>query len=599
MTTEEVSNDQVLLDSDHVDTEDDFSKSGDLSGDGGVMKEIVSHGIQGWQKPENGDDIQMHYKGTLLDGSVFDSSYDRGTPFSFKLGEGKVIKGWDIVGKTMAKGEKAKVTLKPEYAYGASGSPPKIPPNSTLVFEMELLGWTSKRDVFGDGSVIKTEVSPGEGWERPGSLAEATLEVVASEMDRAGTTVVKQLHSGEVTFTLGSSNVPEAWEKVVEDMKKNTEVKLVCRPPHTAGPGIDYVPEGTHCVCYNLKLLSWLKIDDVHNDGTLVKKVLKEGDGWERPNEGATVVVNVKYMLPVADSKLVVPPPTPESEVLHEGFEFKIDDGVVIDGLDRVVKSMKLNESAIVAIAPTHAFKTAPGLLTEELRGKGFTADAPILVEILLTKFEKAKDVWSMSFEEKVENMKTLKQRGNDLFKAGRFSTAKKSYDRAVAFFDSPTSDLSPELKSKVNDLLVSCHLNLAVCNNKLGDIQKVMSHCKKALDIQPSNVKALYHQGCAYLTLEDFYNANSSLKYALELSPGNVDVRRKLKELREKRVKQDAADKKLYSNLFGRMSKMEAKEQKHTDTNGHTSSTPIEEPEKVVTDAEMKDSIPIETKDE
>lgn len=598
MTTEDVSNHQVL-DSDHIDAEDDFSKSGDLTGDGGVMKDIISHGIQGWQKPENGDDIQMHYKGTLQDGTVFDSSYDRGTPFSFKLGEGKVIKGWDIVGKTMAKGEKAKVTLKPDYAYGASGSPPKIPPNSTLVFEMELLGWTSKRDVFGDGTVIKTELSPGEGWERPGSLAEATLAVVATEMDRAGTNVLRQLHSGQVTFTLGSGHVPEAWEKVVEDMKKDTQVSLVCRPPHTAGPGIDYVPEGAQCVRYNLKLLSWLKIDDIHSDGTLVKKVLKEGDGWERPNEGAAVVVDVKYMLPVPDSKLVVPPPKPESEVVREGLEFKIDDGVVIDGLDRVVKSMKLNESAIVAIAPTHAFKTAPGLLTQDLSAKGFTPDAPILAEILLTKFEKAKDVWSMSFEEKVENMKTLKQRGNDLFKAGRYSTAKKSYDRAVAFFDSPTSDLSQELKAKVNDLLVSCHLNLAVCNNKLGDIPKVMNHCKKALDIQPSNVKALYHQGCAYLTLEDFYNANSSLKYALELSPGNVDVRRKLRELREKRVKQDAADKKLYSNLFGRMSKMEAKEQKHSETNGHNGSTPVEEPEKVVTDAEMRDSAPIETKDE
>merc|ERR1712137_1411758 len=102
---------------------------------------------------------------------------------------------------------------------------------------MELLSWTSKRDVLGDGLVIKTEVSSGEGWERPGSLAEATLQVIATAMEADGKTEGKQLHSGETTFTFGSGQVPDVWEKVVQDMKKNTEISLLCRPPHTGGPG--------------------------------------------------------------------------------------------------------------------------------------------------------------------------------------------------------------------------------------------------------------------------------------------------------------------------------------------------------------------------
>lgn len=569
------------------DQDDDFSQSGDITGDGGVIKEILSHGIQGWQKPENGDDVQMHYRGTLLDGTQFDSSYDRGTPFSFKLGDGKVIKGWDIVGKTMAKGEKAKVTLTPEYAYGESGSPPKIPGNATLIFEMELLSWTSKRDVFGDGLVIKTEVSPGEGWERPGKLAEATLKVIATAVEADGKTVGKHLHTGEVTFTLGSGRVPLAWEKVVEDMKKNTQINLICRPPHTGGPGVDFVPDGTPCVLYALTLLSWRKIEDIHSDGTLVKKVLKEGDGWERPNEGSTVSVNAKYFLPCEDSDLIVPPAAGDVAMAIENFEFKIGDGIVIDGLDRVVQSMKVNEVAVVALAPEHAFKTASNLLPQELTAKGFSPSTRILIELTMTKFEKSKDVWSMSFEEKVEEMKVRKERGNELFKTKRYATAKKNYDRAVAFFDSPTSELSPELKSQVNELLVQCHLNLAVCLDRLGDIPKVMTHCKKALEIAPANVKALYRQGCAYLAMEDYYNANSSLKYALQLSPGNIDVRRKLKELKDKRLKQDAEDKKLYSNLFGRMSKLEEKEQKNDQSNGHAEMKD-DEPAKETADVEM-----------
>lgn len=564
-----MSNEDTTKTTSTTEQDSEFSKSGDLTSDGGVLKEILRHGQNGWQKPENGDDVQMHYRGTLLDGTEFDSSYSRNTPFVFKLGEGKVIKGWDIVGKTMAKGEKAKVTLKPEYAYGESGSPPKIPKNSTLIFEMELLSWTSKRDVFGDGCVVKSEINAGEGWERPGKLAEVTVGVVAVEMDKDGRVEGKQLHSGTTTFSLGSSQAPEAWEKVIPDMKKDTVLQLICKPPRLNGPGIDYVPEGTPCVRYKLTLLAWRKIEDVFSDGTLVKKVLAEGEGWERPGEGANAVVKMSFSFPSKESSLLVPPPVGEPLMVETAREFKVGDGVVIDGIDRAVQSMKLNESAEVYIHPKHAFKGAPTLLPEALSSKGITPESPILVEITLTKFEKAKDVWSMKFEEKVEEMKLRKKRGNELFKEGRYETAKKSYDRAVNFFDSPTSDLKPDVKGQVNELLVQCHINLAMCVDKMGDVQKVLTHCKKALEIQPSNVKALYRQGCAFLAMDDYYNASSSLKYARELSPGNVDVLKKIKELKVKRVQQDAEDKKLFSNLFGRMSKMEAKEEKPKDEGG------------------------------
>jgi hypothetical protein len=111
----------------------------DISGDGKLTKEVTSEG-EG-PVPAAGDEIIAHYTGTLLDGTVFDSSRDRGKTFNFVLGEGRVIKGWDQGFATMKKGEKAVLTCAPEYAYGASGSPPKIPPNSTLKFDVELLGF--------------------------------------------------------------------------------------------------------------------------------------------------------------------------------------------------------------------------------------------------------------------------------------------------------------------------------------------------------------------------------------------------------------------------------------------------------------------------
>jgi peptidylprolyl isomerase len=89
--------------------------------------------------PQAGDLVQVHYRGTLEDGTQFDSSYDRGQPFAFTLGEGMVIAGWDEGIALMKVGGKAKLIIPPELGYGSRGSGGSIPPNATLVFEVELV----------------------------------------------------------------------------------------------------------------------------------------------------------------------------------------------------------------------------------------------------------------------------------------------------------------------------------------------------------------------------------------------------------------------------------------------------------------------------
>jgi FKBP-type peptidyl-prolyl cis-trans isomerase FkpA len=93
----------------------------------------------GGASPKRGDTVTVHYTGWLTDGAKFDSSVDRHEPFAFVLGTGQVIQGWDEGVATMRVGDKVRLTIPPEFAYGVAGYPSAIPPNATLVFEVELL----------------------------------------------------------------------------------------------------------------------------------------------------------------------------------------------------------------------------------------------------------------------------------------------------------------------------------------------------------------------------------------------------------------------------------------------------------------------------
>ena len=104
----------------------------------GVEIEILKEGTGAIAK--KGDTVSVHYVGVLENGTKFDSSVDRGTPFEFSLGAGQVIPGWDIGVEGMKIGETRKLIIPSELAYGPNGAGNAIPPNATLIFEVQLLG---------------------------------------------------------------------------------------------------------------------------------------------------------------------------------------------------------------------------------------------------------------------------------------------------------------------------------------------------------------------------------------------------------------------------------------------------------------------------
>uniref|UniRef100_A0A2M4AMF4 peptidylprolyl isomerase n=1 Tax=Anopheles triannulatus TaxID=58253 RepID=A0A2M4AMF4_9DIPT len=204
----------------------------DLSGDGGVQKRILQEGT-GEEKPAKGCTVSLHYTGTLdADGKKFDSSRDRNEPFQFTLGQGSVIKAFDMGVASMKLGEKCILKCAPEYAYGSSGSPPNIPPNATLNFELEILGWKGEDlSPKSDGGIQRFILNAGTGKKRPNPGGMVKLHLVGRHEGRV-------FEDRDVEFAIDEGKevgVVTGVEIALEKFHKEETSRLILKPQYAFG----------------------------------------------------------------------------------------------------------------------------------------------------------------------------------------------------------------------------------------------------------------------------------------------------------------------------------------------------------------------------
>ncbi|XP_023259705.1 peptidyl-prolyl cis-trans isomerase FKBP4 [Seriola lalandi dorsalis] len=264
--------------------------------DGGVLKLVKREGT-GTELPMTGDKVFVHYVGTLLDGTHFDSSRDRGEKFSFELGKGQVIKAWDIGVATMKVGELCQLICKPEYAYGSAGSPPKIPPNATLVFEVELFEFRGE-DITDDedGGIIRRIITKGQGYSKPneGAAVEVTVEATCEE---------RVFDERELKFEIGdgeSLGLPAGVEKAIMAMEQGEEALFNIKPKYgfgNAGNAKYNIPGGA-TLQYKIKLTAFEKAKESWEMNTVEKleqgSIVKE-KGTQYFKEGKYKQASVQY----------------------------------------------------------------------------------------------------------------------------------------------------------------------------------------------------------------------------------------------------------------------------------------------------------------
>lgn len=584
--------------------------------DKGVMKKLLqpsSTPSHHHKHPEAGDKVLVHYTGRLLDEAKtkFDSSVDRGEPFEFTVGVGQVIKGWDLGVMTMERGEKCLLTCKPEYAYGAAGAPPSIPPNATLEFEVELISWKSENDLFGDGGVIRVaKIEDGEGWKTPkdGDWLEIGVRASRKERETGKMSTVwekgladegeeekeglffqlnlKKRNGKEDADNDDASKVPFGVHLALQFFKKGETQRLLVRNEYLLEKNAPYDDEDDE-LYFTVTLKRWVHVEKICN-GLGEKTTIKEApeSNYDTPNEGAKVVFSsVKVYRGKRDfaRRGRVGDQRKEEEeeakdlvfASKEGEEFIYEIGgddddesnasIIVSACEEGIQRMRAEETAQIVLPTDFAFGTSSSDKGKEIKktfsnGKEISSsDTPFVTYVFEMKsMERAKDPWALTGEEKVERAEKLKSSGNAFFKKKEYARAEAKYSQGLRYVE-PDGQQKEETANKIKALKVSLHLNYAACALKRFAWKEVVVNCDEVLKIESLNEKALYRKATAEIEFELYDEARRTIKTLVEdvtsPSPTSASEALRLKQrLKQKEATQRKKDSKVFGGMFSKL---------------------------------------------
>jgi len=420
-----------------------------------------------------------------------------------------------------------------------------------------------------DGGVYKTVVSPGEGDETPRKGDRVHVHYTGKLMD--GTKFDSSVDRGEeFEFTLGNGEVIKAWDIGVATMKKGEKCTLVCHPDYAYGkngskPKIP--PNAT--LIFDVELIKWQKEDlSPGTDGGILRSVLQEGEGYLTPSDGATVEVHLVG--------------TYADKVFEErDVKFQVGEACesgIVEGIDIALKKFKKGEKSKLLLSPKYAFGT------EGKAEFNIPPNSNVEYEVTLNSFEKEKESWNMTSEEKLEQSEIVKNKGTKYFKEGKYDVAAKQYKKVINFLQYE-SELEGEGKEKKNALLLAGYLNLAACYLKLEDYPEVIQNCEKALELDSNNCKGLFRKGQAHLALKDYEIAKHYFTQVLDTDASNRAAQKSVFVCNDYLKQQLQNEKKLYQAMFKKMAGENKDQKPSTDSctqeNGHI--------EKIETDDEKQ----------
>ncbi|GIY14827.1 peptidyl-prolyl cis-trans isomerase FKBP4 [Caerostris extrusa] len=385
------------------------------------------------------------------------------------------------------------------------------------------------------GGVTKQVVKPGEGDELPGFGDRVYVHYTGWLLNKESTMFDSNRKSDRMEFNLGRGLVIKGWDLGVSTMKKGEVALFIIQPQYAYGD-LGYPPEiPAHTpLLFEIELYEW-KLDDISpkKDGSILRKVIDKGEGTTSPNESSLVKVKlVGYF---------------EDRIFEEcEKEFILGEccnAHIIEGIELALFKFHLNEKSLIYLKSKYAFDKG----SEEFK---IPADATIIYEVTLLSFEKAKEVWEMNSDDKLEKSKISKEKGVAFVKNGNHKAALRQFRWILACLEKEPG-VDPETQKDRKELLLSAFLNVSLCLIKMENYVDAIKFCDKALEIEPENEKALYRRGQAKMLFNDCEEALEDFKKLLQLYPENNAARQHISICQEKIKNQNKKDIEVYNKMF------------------------------------------------